>query len=51
MQIYAKISACEWADESTLDVNIHVQLTLSYSFAILARYQHDTLSLATNNEG
>lgn len=50
MQIYAKISACEWADESTLDANIHMQLTLSYSLAILARCQHDTLSLATYNE-
>lgn len=47
MEIYAKLSAWEWADESTPDANIHMQLTLSYSFAILARCQSDTLSLAT----
>lgn len=50
MQIYAKLSACKWADESTLDANIHMQLTLSFSFGILARWQCDTRWLAPNNE-
>lgn len=50
MQIYATISACEWADESTPDANIHMQLTRSSSFVILARCQSDTFSLATYNE-
>lgn len=47
MQIYANISACERADESTPDADIHMQLTLSFSFAVLTRCQSDTLSLAT----
>ena len=50
MQIYANASACEWADESTPDADIHMQLTLSNSFAIPERCQSDTHSLATYNE-
>lgn len=50
MQIYANISACEWADESTPDADIHMQLILSNLFAIPACCHSDTHSLATYNE-
>lgn len=33
MQMYAKLSACKWADESTLDANVHMQMTSSFLIA------------------
>lgn len=48
MQIYAKILAL--GEESTLDANIPMQLTLSYSIASLAQCQLDTFSLTTYDE-
>lgn len=50
MQIYAKLSACEEADESTPDAHIQMQLTPSDSFVILLRCQSDAHALATCNE-
>lgn len=50
IQIYANLSPCEGADDSTPEADIHMQLNPSNSFAILARCQSDTLSLATYNE-
>lgn len=49
MQKYANITACEWADESSPDADIHMRLTpITYlQFSHVARVTH---SLATFNE-